>query len=133
MSEWKNFGNYKKCIMCGRLLAVEYEKDYCEGCEERKLFKDMREYIRLHDVTEYKLAEIFKVPHSKVHGMIESGDIEYTGKRIALMDLCARCGAPISFGTLCRSCMRLLNRKKEGSVMYTAQNNAKHVKNRKGV
>lgn len=133
MSEWKNFGNYKKCVMCGRLLALEHEQDYCEGCEERKLFRDMREYIRLHDVTEYKLAEIFKVPRSKVHSMIESGDIEYTGKRIALMDRCARCGTPITFGTLCRSCMRLLNRKKEGGIMYTAQNGAKKGKSRKGI
>lgn len=123
MSDWKDFGNYKKCVVCGRLLALEYEQDYCEGCAERKLFQDMREYIRLHDVTEYKLAEIFKVPRSKVHSMITSGDVEYAGMSTGLTAHCARCGAAISFGTYCTNCMRMENIGKRSGAMHTGLNN----------
>ncbi len=123
MSDWKDFGNYKKCEMCGRLLALEYERDYCEGCEERKLFKDMREYIQLHDVTEHRLAEVFKVPRSKVRSMIADGGIEYAGKRSGPGAHCSRCGTAISFGTYCTSCMHMANPGKKAGVMHTASNN----------
>lgn len=125
MSDWKDFGNYKKCVMCGRLLPLDQEQDCCESCEDRKLFRDMREYIRMHDVTEYKLAEIFKVPRSKVHSMIASGDVEYAGgvgKRSGATARCARCGAAISFGTYCAGCMRRENSEKKSGVMHTASN-----------
>lgn len=122
MSDWKDFGNYKKCEMCGRLLALEYERDYCEGCEERKLFNDMREYIRLHDVTEHRLAEVFKVPRSKVRSLMAGGGIAYAGRRSDRTIQCARCGAAISFGTYCTGCMHMAGPAKKSGVMHTASN-----------
>ena len=124
MSDWKEFGDYKKCEMCGRLLALDYEQDYCEECEDRKLYKDMREYIRLHSVTEYKLAEVFKVPRSKVHSLIAQGGVEYGGQNKKQTLHCERCGAAISFGTFCTSCTRMAKTGKTTGVMHTAVGNS---------
>ena len=100
--------------MCGRALSINYEKDHCPACEDDVLFKDIREYIRTHDVTEFELAEIFHIPQSKVRKWIKEGRIEYvTGENKMMNTRCQRCGIPVSFGTLCPNCMRMMNGGKE--------------------
>lgn len=100
--------------MCGRALPINYEKDHCPACEDDVLFKDIREYIRTHDVTEFELAEIFHIPQSKVRKWIKEGRIEYvTGENKMMNTRCQRCGIPVSFGTLCPNCMRMMNGGKE--------------------
>lgn len=111
--------------MCGRPLPIEYEKDCCPGCEEDVLFKEIRDYIRENDVTEFELAEIFHIPQSKVRHWIKEGRIEYVTEENAnklMNNRCQRCGTPVSFGTLCTNCMRLMNGGKE--ITYTSATKA---------
>ena len=118
MKQANSFTNYKSCSMCGRLMPIDYEKDFCPACEEDVLFKEVREYIRSHDVTEFELSEIFHIPQSKVHKWIKEGRIEYaTDENKMVNTRCQRCGAPVTFGTLCPDCMRIMNGNKEGSYI----------------
>ncbi len=119
MKQPEEISNYKSCTMCGRALPINYEKDYCPACEDDVLFREIREYIRTHDVTEFELAEIFHIPQSKVRKWIKEGRIEYvTGENKMMNTRCQRCGVPVSFGTLCPNCMRVMNGGKE--VSYTS-------------
>lgn len=108
------FANYKSCVVCSRPLPLDYDKDFCPDCEDEALFKEIREYIRAHRVTEFELAEVFGISQSKVRKWIKEGRIEYaTEENKVTSTQCARCGAQITFGTLCTECMRLLNGNKE--------------------
>lgn len=102
--------DYKECIICGARLPLEYNNDCCPGCEEEKLFRQVREFIRENDCNEYILSTQMHVPLSKIRAWIRQGRIEYaeTGTRI-VGTKCSRCGSPINFGTLCSNCLRLLN------------------------
>ena len=112
------YSNYKSCSMCGRLMPVDYEKDFCPACEDDVLFKEVREYIRSHDVTEFELAEIFNISQSKVRKWIKEGRIEYVTTENKMVNTrCQRCGVPITFGTLCSDCMRVMNGSKEVSFI----------------
>lgn len=114
MKQPEELSNYKLCTMCGRALPINYEKDHCPACEDDVLFKDIREYIRTHDVTEFELAEIFHIPQSKIRKWIKEGRIEYVTDENKMMNTrCQRCGVPVSFGTLCPNCMRIMNGGKE--------------------
>lgn len=115
----EQYTNYKSCSMCGRSMPIDYEKDFCPSCEDDVLFKEVREYIRSHDVTEFELAEIFHISQSKVRKWIKEGRIEYVSGENKMMNTrCHRCGAPVTFGTLCPDCMRVMNGNKE--VSYTS-------------
>lgn len=112
------YSRYKSCSMCGRQLPIDYEKDYCPACEDDVLFKEVREYIRTHEVTEFELAEIFHISQNKVRRWIKEGRIEYvTGENKMMNTRCQRCGIPVSFGTLCPDCMRVMNGSKEVSYI----------------
>lgn len=94
--------------MCRRPLPLDYEEELCPGCVENRLFNEVKEYIRSRDVTEYQVAEHFKIPHRKVKKWIEEGRIEYKeqqGERIMNLH-CSQCGAPIGFGNLCQKCYK---------------------------
>lgn len=119
---------FKPCSMCGRPILVRGNREYCSICEDNALFKEVREYIRSHDVNEYELAEIFHIPQSKVHNWIKEGRIEYaSGENKMVSTRCQRCGAPVSFGTLCSGCMRVMNGNKEISYISSGQS---HDRNR---
>ena len=112
------YSRYKSCSTCGRQLPIDYEKDYCPACEDDVLFKEVREYIRTHEVTEFELAEIFNISQNKVRKWIKEGRIEYvTGENKMMNTRCQRCGVPVSFGTLCPDCMRVMNSSKEVSYI----------------
>lgn len=129
MSLHDQFANYKSCSVCGRQLPADYKKDYCPSCEEEALFKEIREYIRSHRVTEFELAEVFGIPQSKVRKWIKEGRIEYAEEENKVTNTqCARCGAQISFGTLCTECMHALNGSKD--VAYFAPRSSKGSENR---
>ncbi|MDD6038507.1 MAG: hypothetical protein PUD20_06905 [bacterium] len=110
MKHEAQYSNYKQCVMCGRYLPLDYTLDYCQACEDDVLFKEVREYIRSHDVSEYELAEVFDIPQAKVRKWIQEGRIEYANADNKIIGtVCARCGKPVSFGTYCTSCMRIMN------------------------
>ena len=112
------YTNYKSCSMCGRPMPIDYEKEFCPACEDDVLFKEVREYIRTHEVTEFELAEIFNISQNRVRKWIKEGRIEYaTGENKMMNTRCQRCGVPVTFGTLCPDCMRVMNGNKEVSYL----------------
>lgn len=122
------FTEFKMCKMCGRPLSMDYEPEYCPACTEEALFKEVREYIREHDVTEHMLAEAFDIPLKKVHKWIAEGRIEYVekGEQKSIRSVfCQRCGAPISFGNFCPSCNRVMAGGKEKSYVSVSKDGGK--------
>lgn len=108
------FQNYKYCIDCKKLLPEEYGYELCPACLEQRLFREVREYIRTNDVTEYDVAEEFGLPVRRVRAWIKEGRIEYREdetKTIIGMQ-CARCGEKITIGAFCPQCLRILQHPK---------------------
>ena len=106
------FDNVKVCENCKRPLPYNYTEALCPRCLDMMLFREVKEYIRTHDVNEYDVAQHFNIPLRQVKNWIKEGRIEYktTETRSTIEGLhCQRCGAPVSFGTLCPKCLRLLN------------------------
>mgnify|MGYP002536908986 FL=1 len=104
-------GAYKYCKNCGRVLSPTYEAELCPTCEENQLFDKVRDYIRKNDVTEMQVAEHFGIPQKKVKAWIKEGRIEYKedGDKRALVSIrCAKCGAKVTFGTLCSRCLKIM-------------------------
>ena len=104
-------GAYRYCKNCGRVLSPTYEAELCPTCEENQLFDKVRDYIRKNDVTEMQVAEHFGIPQKKVKAWIKVGRIEYKedGVKGALVSIrCARCGAKVTFGTLCSRCLKIM-------------------------
>lgn len=106
------FNKYKYCEFCGRPLPKHYEGNLCPNCQEAQLFRNVKEYIRSNVVNEYEVAEHFQIPLRQVKEWIRDGRIEYrkeeSSSTIAGMH-CQRCGAPVTFGSLCPKCLKLLN------------------------
>ena len=106
------FSNSKQCENCGRPLSTSNDTSLCKVCAENQLFQEVKEYIRTNDVNEYMVAEYFNIPLKKVKGWIREGRIEYKNpeaqKTIEGLH-CQKCGASITFGTLCTKCMKLQN------------------------
>ena len=112
------FGNYKECEYCKRPLPIHYEKTLCPNCLDAQLFHEVKEFIRSNNVNEYEVAEHLGIPIKQVKAWIREGRIEYrtseSGSSISMH--CQRCGAPVSFGTLCPKCLKLLNGNKGVSM-----------------
>lgn len=109
MNEKNLFGDYKYCEICGKPMALDYEKSVCPNCVDEQLFHEVREYIRANDVTEYDVAYEFHIPVRKVKRWIQEGRIEYKeGTPVnGIMGVhCKICGKPVTFGTICPECMK---------------------------
>lgn len=104
----------KYCKMCRKALPPLSDREYCYACEELLLFDKVREFVRNNDVNEYQVAEYFDIPVRMVKQWIKEGRIEYKEKDKAgiMSNYCSRCGQPVSFGTLCPQCLRLLMEKR---------------------
>ena len=115
--------NTRVCENCKRPLPYDYKENLCPRCLDLALFREVKEFIRTHDVNEYEVAEHFKIPLRQVKSWIKDGRIEYkqseSASTIACLH-CQRCGAPVTFGTLCPKCLRLLNGNKGYSTGYDA-------------
>lgn len=91
-------------------MPLAYKHTACPACIEQQLFHEVKEYIRANDVTEYDVALHFEIPHQKVKQWIREGRIEYKDDHLNTITMkCAKCGAPIQFGTLCSQCLRQQN------------------------
>lgn len=112
------FNNLKQCKNCQRPLPLEYQEELCPHCIESQLFYSVKEYIRENNVNEYQVAEHFGIPHKQVKTWIREGRIEYRSDETNTMLSihCQRCGAPVSFGSLCPKCLKLMNGKKGYSL-----------------
>ena len=106
------FANYRQCGICGRRLPNTYNKELCPNCLSIQLLRDVKDFIRENDVNEYQVAEHFNIPVKMVKEWIREGRIEYKQNTdsgtIASMH-CQRCGVPVTFGSLCPKCLKLLN------------------------
>ena len=109
MQEQGLFNNYKYCERCNRPLPLSYEDSLCPDCIDQELFSNVKEYIRANDVTEYDVADYFHIPLSKVKHWIREGRIEYKDEYLNTLITfhCKKCGASITFGTLCAKCQKL--------------------------
>ena len=67
------------------------------------------------------MAEYFDIPVRMVKQWIKEGRIEYKEKDKAgiMSNYCSRCGQPVSFGTLCPQCLRLLNGEKARMIGFS--------------
>ena len=96
------------CAWCHRPLKEDSESDLCPGCQESMRFREVREYVRKHNVNEFQLAETFGIPLRQVKQWIREGRLEY--KEDAFQRLtnlhCQNCGREIKFGNLCPECTR---------------------------
>ncbi len=118
MNNYKDFTSYKQCSVCQKPLPQTYQYNICPGCLENNLFNDVKEFIRSNDVNEHQVAEYFNIPLRRVKNWIKEGRIEYkenddksaTFGRVQ----CQHCGAPVSFGTLCQKCLKLINKNVHG-------------------
>lgn len=111
MEEKGLFDNYKYCEICKRPLPLSYDSALCPFCADQQLFREVKEYIRQNDVTEFDVSEHFNIPLHRVKQWIREGRIEYKDDKInsRITSHCERCGLPISFGALCTKCLKLLN------------------------
>lgn len=117
------FGNFKYCEECKKPLPLAYKETLCPTCIEQKLFHEVKEYIRENDVTEYDVADHFHIPHHKVKQWIREGRIEYKDEHLNMISMhCSKCGAPISFGTLCAKCMRQHDASGHSTAKVTTDN-----------
>ena len=107
------------CEICHRPLPSNYEDTLCPACKEQQLFSEVKDYIRANDVTEYDVATHFVIPLSLVKRWIKEGRIEYkTTEAPAITGMhCQRCGAKVTFGSLCQKCLRFLNNDAKGYSM----------------
>lgn len=70
-------------------------------------FREIREYVREHDVNEFQLAEVFGIPLRQVKHWIREGRLEYKEIVNTVTSLhCQRCGKSIQFGNFCPECNR---------------------------
>ena len=85
---------------------------------------EVREFIRSHEVNEYEVAAHFDIPIGQVKAWIKEGRIEYKENSTpSIMGVhCQRCGAPVSFGTLCPKCLKVLNGNKGYGKTYRSDN-----------
>lgn len=122
-TENQDSANYKYCGFCGRLLPKRYEGDLCPHCQEAQLFRNVKEFIRANTVNEYEVADHFHIPLRQVKEWIREGRIEYRkDNEASTIDgmHCQRCGAPVSFGSLCPKCLKLLNNGTATAVGYSS-------------
>lgn len=118
MKNNQSLSSYKQCTICQKLIPLSYATDICPQCVDNTLFNDVKDFIRSNDVNEYQVAEYFHIPLRKVKTWIKEGRIEYKendGKPVSFGKVhCQRCGAPVSFGTLCNNCLKLINKNMVG-------------------
>lgn len=118
MKNSQSFNSYKQCELCQRMIPKLYKHSICPQCMENNLFNDVKEFIRSNDVNEYQVAEYFNLPLRKVKTWIKEGRIEYKEQEDQSSTFgrveCQRCGAPVTFGTLCQKCLKVINKNVHG-------------------
>lgn len=119
------YPDYRACEYCGRPLPLKYAESVCPACKEFSLFHEVREYIRENDVTEYDVADHFSIPLSLVKKWIREGRIEYKEKDTPSLKSthCQRCGAAVSFGTVCPKCLKIMNASGHTATISKEENN----------
>lgn len=103
----KLFDGGKFCTWCHCPIPEDSETDLCKNCQASMEFREIRDYVREHDVNEFQLSEIFEIPLRQVKQWIREGRLEYKELQNTVVGLhCQRCGKAISFGNFCPECNR---------------------------
>lgn len=114
----KNSIHYKYCAYCGKAIPRTAEVVCCSECQETIIFHAVRDFIRENVVNEFQVADYFGIPLRMVKRWIREGRIEYVeagdGRTIIAGTCCEHCGAPITFGTVCSKCLKLMNESGHG-------------------
>ena len=111
--------NYKYCQYCGTTMPITVKHPYCDSCRYIILFQEVKDFIRENDVNDFQVAAQFGLPLRTVKGWIKEGRIEYKETAAGAKALnnklkCERCGAPVTFGTVCPKCLKLMNNNVKG-------------------
>lgn len=130
MEEKTLFHNARYCKDCGTILLDSYTRDLCSNCEAQRIFDEVRDYIRSQDVNEYDVAKHFDIPVGMVQQWIKEGRIQYKerGEKTIMNAFCQRCGAKVTFGTLCQKCLKEMNDQRKGygvKAVSTEEENGK--------
>ena len=72
----KLFDGGKFCSWCHCPIPEDSENDLCKNCQASMEFREIRDYVREHDVNEFQLAEIFEIPLRQVKQWIREGRLE---------------------------------------------------------
>lgn len=98
------------CKNCGATFLARRNKVLCKSCHETALFAQVKKYIQQNEVTEFEVANYFRIPLRLVKKWIREGRIDYKEKNLATANKhCRTCGTPISFGNYCCDCLRFLD------------------------
>ena len=101
----KLFDGGKFCSWCHCPIPEDSENDLCKNGQASMEFREIRDYVREHDVNEFQLAEIFEIPLRQVKQWIREGRLEYKELQNTMAGLhCQRCGKAIAFGNFCPEC-----------------------------
>lgn len=101
----KLFQESRFCSWCHCPIPDDSETDLCKNCQASMEFREVREYVREHDVNEFQLAEVFGIPLRQVKQWIREGRLEYKEDVNLMTTLyCQRCGKKIRFGNFCPEC-----------------------------
>lgn len=125
------FENTKYCEYCRRPMSNDFEGNICPSCQEQALFQQVKEYIRGNDVTEYDVANHFDLPLFRIKQWIREGRIEYKEKELnsSITFHCQKCGAQISFGTLCSKCLKTTNMEVHAKAMEEVPTRMRFLEN----
>ena len=76
LEQQKNI-NYKYCEHCGAAIPRSAEFACCANCQDTIIFREVKEYIRSHNVNEFQVAEHFGIPLRLVKQWLRDQRIEY--------------------------------------------------------
>ena len=76
-TSFSNLNSRRVCQKCGCLLKRNKKGDLCPACQDKELYRQVKEFILHNDVTEVQVADQFDIPLSKVREWIREGYIEY--------------------------------------------------------
>jgi hypothetical protein len=124
------FETYNVCSICGKRLPDSYTEDCCPSCLDARLLRDAKDYIRENNVNEYQVAEHFGIPVRTVKDWIRAGHIEYrTNTSASTFTLhCQHCGAPVTFGSVCPACLKMMNGSGKGYGLHSSSSGNEHMR-----
>lgn len=71
------------CRNCGTLFLARRSKVLCKNCYEAALFAQVKKYIQQNEVTEFEVANYFRIPLRLVKKWIREGRIDYKEHNLA--------------------------------------------------
>lgn len=73
----ENTSRVKRCTTCGKALPRRHNGELCDDCLYNLRYKDVKEFVLHHDVTELEVADHFDLPLEVVQRWIKEGHLSY--------------------------------------------------------